>query len=116
LESSRNGAQNRKSWILATMAIDKPADHRIKEYDEDGAQCGDEEESLPPLWESLGQAVADDPNEIQEEQAGQTHRGIDLGPTEMLQYVDDNLIGWSAGIESCDAHQGWNLTDSNVDG
>ena len=68
------------------------------------------------LWELLRGILADGADEVQQEEGSQAHCGITSGSREALERVDDDQIGGRARIEAGDAHESWDLTNSDIQG
>lgn len=98
------------------MAVHQPTDHRVEEDDERGSEGGQEEVGLAALRVPFGRIAARKADEIQQQQGGQSHGRVQLGPFEMLQGVDDDPIRVITRVESRDAHQVRNLAHGDVDG
>ena len=96
------------------MAVDQPADHGVQQQHEDCAQGADEEEGLAAVGKLIAEEGADIADEVQEKQRRQTHGGVLLRASQVLQNVDKYLVGSLARREASDAHQRRHLADGNV--
>ncbi len=97
------------------MTIDQPADQGIEQDNKGGPKCGDKEERLLPVLQAISKISTKITIAVEQEQCGQTERGIKFGVIEVLESVDDHSVGGSSCIKARDSHQSRHLANCDVD-
>ena len=116
LLTSWNSSQDLEMWGLPGVSIDEIGDKSIKQDNEHSPECVAEEQKLSVSRQPLGKRVECVTDSIEQEQSSKAHCCIVFGASKMLQSVNHDLVSSITGRESSDTHQGWDLTDSDVDG
>ena len=67
------------------------------------------------MWHPSSPIVTTTSYQVEHSQSCQAHSSIELGPTQMLQDIDDDLVRGVPVGEPGDTHQRRNLANGNVD-
>lgn len=101
--------------VILAVDVDSSTDTSIQENDKSSPKSGNEKEGLGTVRLALGQGRAGEANDVEHEQGGETESGVDLGAAEVLEGLDDDLVGGSTGVDTRDAHELGHLTSNNAD-
>ena len=115
LEASWDFSEDGKLGIVSRIPVGQPADHGVQQNDESCAKGGNEEPRLALAGLLSRHEIAEPADQVEKEQCRQAHRSIEIGPSQMLEDVDDDLVCRLARAEASDTHEVWHLTDCDVD-
>ena len=97
------------------VPIYEPTNHGVEKNDECGPEGRNEEKHLGFVWLLPSRKVTSTPYQVKHSQSGKAHGSIDLGSSEVLQDINEDLVrGVSVGKPS-NTHQRRDLTDGNAD-
>lgn len=90
----RNRPENLELSLLVVldMSVDEPADHGIEQDDKGHSQGRDEEPHLASIGLSLGHIVAEEANDIENNESTQAHGCIKSGMAQILEDIDEDLV------------------------
>ena len=104
LKASGHVLHDREARLFAVMPVHQPTDHSVKQDDKCGSECRDEEKCLRSIWHPSSPEVTGTPYHVEHSQSRQAHSSIELGPTQMLQNIDDDLVRGVPVGEPGDTH------------
>ena len=114
LEASWDCAQDGKPGLLLPMSVHKPRNKYVEQDGECISKRGNEEIQLGSRGIATRLPVAEVANRVEEEERCKTDCCINLGTTEMLEDINDDMVRRGSSVETCDAHKSGYLANRNV--